>query len=562
MDSDSLTKHRDFHLEHEIHLVVLRLIQLRDTNKYGIKSVKSGNTELKSFDRNACTDLRSLSRESATAICKQVGYVPAKRGDKCDIIINDQRTGIRCLNFTDRALVNHSTRPKYEKVCEYAGLDISILDSIIDKYIERRKLGVFNEDCFYHSEANPFIPHKAFLKGLLTCFAFNSFDFNKDSKNPEFISDHIDAILDFIDPVEESLWRTYTADNYFESIWTSLCFSLRDKKGMPDDSKLFLPENASILRWNYPFKDSKGYVRNKAALHIRVKRYDAQKFGEPFEVKYREAITCVRQNQGERDEYLLKLFLIECRQKSIPVPIGSDVQVVRSVGSKTVEYGNLSYKMDWETLQAEELISVCASVKATKAGMYDKADVFVNGIGISVKSERGGNPSLINHTTRDKILRVMNAIHHPIIQLDKMVDQYWNLRLSARIKEDISTLDRLCPFGNVYEPESISEIKPLLDYFAFDGTGTRDSSAPATYILSIASPTDVSTWTYYTKEDFIKSVWSRLVFSIRSKTTPQFIDESREDHRTMLPWIRECDFSLKGALSVRISSSKKNPNSK
>ena len=201
-------------------------------------------------------------------------------------------------------------------------------------------------------------------------------------------------------------------------------------------------------------------------------------------------------------------------------------------------------------------------MKATKAGKYDKADVFVNGIGISVKSERGGNPSLINHTTRDKILRVMNAIHHPIIKIDKMVDQYWNLRLSDRIKEDISTLDRLCPFGNVYEPESISEIKPLLDYFAFDGTGTRDSSAPATYILSIVSPTDVSTWTYYTKEDFIKSVWSRLIFSIRSKTTPQLIDESREDHRSMLPWIRECDFSLKGALSVRISSSKKNPNSK
>lgn len=557
MDQEFITKHRDFYLPHEINLVVLRLVQLRDTKKAGIKSVKSEDSELLSFPSSKTLDIKSLSRVEAARLCKRTGYVPASRGNKCDVVINGQRTGIRCLTFTDRALVNHSTRPKYEKVCKYLGLKIDELDEAVDKYIARRKLGIFNEDCFYYSEANPFVPHRKYLQKVLTCMAFNSFNYRKDHYSPEFLEDHIDAILDFIDPVEETLWRTYSPDNYFDSIWTSLCFSLRDKKGMPDDDKLFLPENESILRWNYPFLDQNGETRNKAALHIRVKHYDGAKYGTPFELKYKDEIQTIKDNVGDRDEYLLKLFLIECRQKSVPIPVGDEIQVVKTVGTRTEEYGRLSYSMNWSSLQAEELISVCASVKATKAGLFDKADVYVNGIGISVKSQRGGNPSLINHTTRDKILRVMQVIKQPILPLDKMVDRYWNLRFTNKISEDTSVSDALCPFAGNSPQEGLAVLKPLLNYFAFDGTGTRDSQSPAVLILSLESPTDVSTWTFYSKDNFVDSVWEKLVFSIRSKSTPQFPDENNESHRLMIPWIREIDRSLKGALSVRISSKKR-----
>lgn len=557
MANNFITRHRDFYLPHEINLVVLRLVQLRDTKKAGITSVKSEGYELTSFNNIKQLDIRSVSRIEAKRLCAEIGYRPAKRGGKCDIIINGQRTGIRCMNFTDRALVNHSTRPKFEKVCQYLGRTIDDLDDAVNKYIERRKLGIFNEDCFYYSEANPFIPHREYLQKVLTCMAFNSFNYNKNPNCDSFITDHIDAILDFIDPVEETLWRTYSPENYFESIWTSLCFSLRDKKGMPDDDKLFLPENKSILKWNFPFTDQSGEIRNKAALHIRIKHYDATKYGAPFELKYKDEIKTIKDNIGDRDEYLLKLFLIECRQKSVAIPIGDQKQIVRSVGTRNSEFGNLRYSMDWNSLQAEELISVCASVNATKAGLFDKADVYVNGVGISVKSQRGGNPSLINHTTRDKILRVMKAIHQPILPLDKIIDRYWDLRLSNEIGEDTCISDNLCPFACKSRKEGLAILKPLLNYFAFDGTGTRDSKSPAVLILSLESPTDVSTWTFFSKDNFIDSVWDRLVFSIRSKSTPQFIDDNNESHRLMLPWIREVNLSKKGALSVRISSRKK-----
>ena len=552
----SASSHRDFILGNEIQFVILRLIQLRDTKKFNIQSVKSGDVELRSVPNIKDIDIRSLSKEEAKLLCNKIGYIPAKRGHKCDIVINGKRCGIRCLNYTDRALVNHTTRPKYEKICQYLGISISELDEAVDKYIQRRRIGIFNEDCFYQSEANPFIPHKDFLFKLLTCMAFNSFNYDKNIDDKDFITDSIDIILDFIDPVEETLWREYTPQNYLESIWTFLCFSLRDKKGMPNDDVLFLPEYDSVLRWNYPFKDASGIIHNKAALHIRIKKYDASKFGIPFEILYQKEIQEIKQNIGERDEYLLKLFLIECRQRKVAVPIGDKMDIVRTVGTRTEEYGILSFHLKWDTLQAEELISVCASVKATKAKLFDKADVYVNGIGISVKSARGGNPSLINHTTRDKILRVMNSINQSILPIDKIIDRYWDLRLSKKITEDTCISDPNCPFGSPHDEKSLAIIKPLLNYFAFDGTGTRDSQSPAELILSLKSPTDIKTWHYYSKSDFVDSVYERLVFSIRSKSTPQFPDKNNEAHKLMLPWIREIDRSMKGALSVRVAPKK------
>ena len=548
--------HRDYKLAEEINTIVLRLVQLRDTHQQGIKSVKCDDCELGTLPNIARLDIGELSVNDKRKLCKQIGYIPAQRTYKCDVVINDKRYAIRCMNYTDRALVNHSTRPKYEKVCQWLGLSIADLDIAVSKYIERRKLGIFNEDCFYQSTLNPFIAHREYLKKLLTAMAFNSFNFNKEYDDKGFVKDSVDLILDFIDPLDPNLWRTYSPENYLDAIWTSLCFSLRDSKGMPSDEELFKPGNESILKWNYPYLDDLGIIRNKAALHIRVKKYDSSRFGTPFEMAYQQEIVEIKQNKGERDEYLLKLFLIECRQKAIPVPIGKTTQVVRTVGSKNKEYGNLSFRMDWKQLEAEELISVCASVYATKAGFNEKADVFINGIGISVKSERGANPSIINHTTRDKILRVMNAVNAPIPPLDSMVGNYWRLRLSKALREDTCISDSNCPFSHPDENACLAVLKPLINYFAFDGTGTRDSDAPAQLILSLADPMDVKTWTYYDKSTFIFAVWKRLVFSIRSKSTPTMLDETNPAHQLMKPWIRKSEGVLKGALSVRVSGKK------
>ena len=548
--------HRDYKLAEEINTLVLRLVQLRDTHQHNIRSVKCEDYELDTLPNISGLDIGKLSIQEKKSLCKHIGYKAAKRTYKCDIVINGERYAIRCLNYTDRPLVNHSTRPKFEKVCQWLNLPIADLDLAVTKYIERRKLGLFNEDCYYQSTLNPFVAHRNYLKKLLTAMAFNSFNFEKEYYDKEFVKDSVAHILDFIDPLEPTLWRYYSPKNYFDAIWTSLCFSLRDNKGMPSDEELFSPGNESILKWNFPYEDKFGVTRNKAALHIRVKKYDAIKLGTPFEEKFQAEIKEIKQNKGDRDEYILKLFLIECRQKSLSIPIGETTQIVRTVGSRTKSYGNLAVWMDWKQLEPEELISLCASVYVTKASQFEKADVFVNGIGISVKSERGGKPSIINHTTREKILRVMNSINAPIAPLDSMVNRYWELRLSRTIREDTCISDHDCPFSHPDEITCFNVLKPLINYFAFDGTGAKDSIAPAQFILSLIDPTDIQTWTYYDKNTFIFSVWKRLVFSLREKETPVELDETKEAHRQMKPWVRFCEGSLKGALSVRVSRKK------
>ena len=380
--------------------------------------------------------------------------------------------------------------------------------------------------------------------------AFNSLNYKKSPNSSEFISDSIQKILDYVDPCDDSTWKVYSHNNYFDSIWSSLCFSMRGDKGMPVLHKLLSPGYEDIMKWVCKVPGKKGDLQYKGALHIRIKKYDSKQKGEVFEDKFKEAIATVKQNQGERDEYLLKLFLIECRKKELSVPIGNSAQIVKSVGGKNHEYGNPSIWMKWDDLSAEDLVYVCNAVKANKAGRFAKADVFINGIGISVKSERGAAPSLINHTTRDKILRVMKSINAPMLPLDQIVDKYWNLRLNGIIGEDTKNTDSNSPFGDI--ESCFPVLKPLLNYFAFDGTGSRDSSEPAEYILSIQSPNDTQTWTYYSKEDFIDTIWSKLVFSLRSKSTPQELDDDNEMHQLMLPWIKKVEGKLKGALSVRI----------
>lgn len=89
-------------------------------------------------------------------------------------------------------------------------------------------------------------------------------------------------------------------------------------------------------------------------------------------------------------------------------------------------------------------------------------------------------------------------------------------------------------------------MKPLLNYFTFKGTGTRDSNAPASYVLSVANPEETTTWVYYTEETFIDSVWANLVFSIRGKGLPTEITDE------ILPWVRKIDGVKKGTLNVRV----------
>ena len=84
------------------------------------------------------------------------------------------------------------------------------------------------------------------------------------------------------------------------------------------------------------------------------------------------------------------------------------------------------------------------------------------------------------------------------------------------------------------------------------GIGTRGSEAPADLILSLADPTDVTTWTYYDRDSFIYAVWKNLVFSVRSKAMPKNYTPYNKEYAAISPWVRRLGGSYMGALHVRV----------
>ena len=554
-------KHRDYKLKNELYFVVLRMVQLRDEYKktgkgLGIYSVKYRGKELASNASLMDVDLSECDTNAAKEMAESIGYERRKCVDnskivsKIDITLNGKNCSIRCLNYTDRALVNHSHRRKYEAVCNHIGESIEPLDTMVNDYWTCRTLGLFNEDCYSYSSLNPFLDYKEYLSKVLTFMAFNTLDFDKAGESG-FVVEKIDNIIDYVDPWDENTWNLYDNSNYFNSIWKYLCFSMRDKKGMPSDDKLTLPENADIRLWTHNLDG-----RNKGALHVRIKKFDASTYEKGFKTQFEticsEEIEEVKVNQGELDEYLVKLFLIDCREKKLPVPIGEKSEVVYSVGSKDGEYGVPKVNLDWMKQSPKIIVYICKNINAGKASSFDKADVFINHIGISIRSRRGAPPTIINQTGRDKILRVMKSLNKPIAPLDRIVGRYWAIRLNGG-KEDVCNADNPeNPFCTDENGDSnIGVLKPLINYFAFCGTGTKDSESPARYILSVGMPCDTTTWIFYDESNFVDSLWQKFVFSIRSHGMPKVINEE------MMPWVREIKGKKKGLLNVRIKDNSK-----
>ena len=53
-------------------------------------------------------------------------------------------------------------------------------------------------------------------------------------------------------------------------------------------------------------------------------------------------------------------------------------------------------------------------------------------------------------------------------------------------------------------------LRPLLTYFAFEGTGSKDSDNPAELVLEFEEPLNQLTWKYYSKENYTHNNWIYL----------------------------------------------------
>ena len=256
-------------------------------------------------------------------------------------------------------------------------------------------------------------------------------------------------------------------------------------------------------------------------------------------------------NKGERNELLVKLKLIQLRDNKVECPIFSSGKI-ETVGFEKYSYGELPpfYKeADLYTLDDFTLKQLCENCKVGKAGLYDKADIFINGIGYSLKSLESAPPALINHTARYGWEKVAQRIGSSIEPLDAMIEEYWVKRIKGIICEDVSNSNPNSPFK-----DNISCLKPFLNYFLFDGTALKDSQNPANFILDTIDALDIKTWKIFDKT-FLDSHWDKLIFSVRATkgmgNYPNIKDLKKKE--SMEKWTKLFQGKYRGALHVRLS---------
>jgi hypothetical protein len=242
-------------------------------------------------------------------------------------------------------------------------------------------------------------------------------------------------------------------------------------------------------------------------------------------------------NTGEIDEPRIILKLLECQKKGISIP----------------QIGKINEITDFQGIPYEK---VGKKYKINKSPWTAKSDVIINGFGYSIKSTRSAPAAIVNHTTREKWMNVCEKVGVSIKPLDNMVEEYWNLVLNKGHGVDIKAYDEECPFGK--DKKSKQYLKKLLNYFLFEGTGARDSIAPADFILDVEDPEDFSKWKVMDRDQAFDMMWPHLTFCVRNKGMPDNYPElDKEIVRLMKKWTRIFNGTPHGALHIRCGKIKK-----
>lgn len=249
-------------------------------------------------------------------------------------------------------------------------------------------------------------------------------------------------------------------------------------------------------------------------------------------------------NVGEYDEMRAKLHLIELRDLAKTVSLGGKMVVVHSVQNNGRECMALPVGTDLAKMSDKQIEALAKQVGAFKAPSGSKADVYVNGFGISVKSHRGANPAFLNHTHRAGFLKVCERIGASIDELDQIVNDYWSKRKDGIIKEDVKNSDPNSPFK-----DHLKYLKPIMNYFLFTGTAVKDSPYPADYILDFLDPLQEEGWKF-SKDEYLEDNWEHIIFSVRSKGMPDSYPNGKNADE-IKPWVQEAEGKYKGSLHGR-----------
>jgi hypothetical protein len=256
-------------------------------------------------------------------------------------------------------------------------------------------------------------------------------------------------------------------------------------------------------------------------------------------------------NAGERDELIVQLKLIQLRDNGFYI---NDIGLITSIKLFN-EYKNLPKGLDLKTVinySDTQLLSLASECGISKAGARSKADTIINGEPMSIKSNNYAPPALVNHTTRPGFEFAGNHAGGNIYKLDAIIEKYWEKRVAKLIGEDVSNSHMHSPFKGEKEI-----IRPFLNYFLFDGTGSGLSTMPANRILGFTDPLKIDTWHFYDKGNALDLYWDNLIFSLRAKkgmptNYPNVTSKKIMPLKSSIEkWTKYIDGDYRGALHIR-----------
>jgi hypothetical protein len=193
--------------------------------------------------------------------------------------------------------------------------------------------------------------------------------------------------------------------------------------------------------------------------------------------------------------------------------------------------------------------------KINKAKGSLKADVIIKMnktekiYRLSIKSKNGANPAILNHTPRSAKIFNTGCLNKCMKSIDILMQEYIDKRNQKMIGEDI----QLNILESMKDSTILADVKELLSYFVFDGTGKGDSRCKANSILYYEKNniSFIKCCEVEEKMKYIESILNSCIISLRDKGMPKTIAENCN------PWIfKDCqdndNIKYKGSLHIRM----------
>ena len=245
--------------------IKLRLIQLRD-NKHSIRingvltPITSVGLETEFLSIPQGIDIRRLSDLQVEILANKLGAGKSKGSYKADVNINGIGFSVKSHRSAPPAIVNHTPRWGWWRICDSLGIDIAPLDEMVEEYYKLRRAGTIKEDIYNNEPNSPFAKHKEYLRPILNYFIFKGTGVS-DSKYPATY------VLDCEDPYDISTWAIHDESDYLDLFWDEIKFSMREKgfEAYPYTRQCDLWKTPLSKPWAQKF----GGVL-KGSLHVRV----------------------------------------------------------------------------------------------------------------------------------------------------------------------------------------------------------------------------------------------------------------------------------------------------